>query len=92
MPLELAIVQLDSELHTFEVLALKYMEEEAQEMVNYDVQDFVVASATSPLAAPPRNPRTEKTMEEEEIPTETYYSSNYNNPPPKTPTHPMSLP
>ena len=85
-------MKMDSESDTFEVLALKYMEEEAQEMVNYDVQECVFASDTTLLVTPPRNPRTEETMEEEDITTETYYSSNYNTTPPNTPTHPMSLP
>ena len=64
------MVELDSESDTFEVLDLKEMEEEAQEMVDSDVEEYAVADAAAdPLAALPRNLNTEETMEEEEIPT-----------------------
>ena len=61
-------------------------------MVNFDVEEYVVAAATDPFAALPRNLNTEETTEEEEIPTEICYSSNYTTPPPTTNTRPMSLP
>ena len=62
-------------------------------MVNYDVDEYVVvAAAADPVAALPRNLNTEETMEEEEIPTEICYSSNYTTPTPTTPTCPMYLP
>ena len=48
---------------------MKEMKEEAQEMVNSDVEEYVVAAATNHLAALPRNLNMEETMEEEEIPT-----------------------
>ena len=86
------MVELDSESDTFEVLDLKEMEEEAQEMVNSDVEEYIFATAIDHLSALKRNLNTEETMEKEEIPTEICYSSNYTTPPPTTPTHPMSLP
>ena len=61
-------------------------------MVNSDVEEYVVAAAADTLAALPRNLNTEETMEEEEIPIEICYSSNYTTPLPDTPTHTMSLP
>ena len=61
-------------------------------MVNFDVEEYVVAAATDPFAALPRNLNTEETTEEEEIPIEICYSSKYTTHPPTTPTHPIFLP